>query len=103
MVEGKNFEDKYIFDDEEEEAFGSTSIVRKVINKFNGEFYAVKMIDASVVKKDDIEKEISLLSSMTHENIVQVYEYFIIEPYYLIIFEWMGGGEVSITILFLVI
>jgi len=88
-----NIFDSYVFDEEEEGFYGSTSIVRKAIKISDGEFYAVKIIDSKEINREIISNEINIIQSMTHPNIVKVLEYYIFEQYFMIVFEWMAGGE----------
>lgn len=94
-------EDFYELFGDEIVGFGSTCVVIKAISKANGENYAVKVIDSSEIGENDIQKELQVLSEIVHPNIVKVIEFYVQDGHYLIIFEWMSGGEVRLIFIIL--
>lgn len=75
---------------------GSYSVVRKATRLIDKKIVAVKVVTRSKLQKDDEEslrREVEILMSMDHPNIVKVLDFFQEDLYYYIVLEFMSGGE----------
>lgn len=74
---------------------GAFSEVKVAINRQTREKFAVKIIDKSKCKGKEnmIDTEISILSKVHHENIVQLYDLYQIENKIYLVMELVTGGE----------
>jgi len=81
---------------------GSYGSVYKVQHKSSGIFRAMKIIKKSNIELQDDEqkflKEIEILMKIDHPNIIKIYEYYTDEINYLIITEFIGGGDLYTAI-----
>lgn len=75
-------------------AFGK---VYKVLHITSGQVRALKIVNKSMIKYQDDEKEflkeIELLAKLDHPSIIKVYEYFFYDENYYVIQEYCKGGE----------
>ncbi|KAL6303543.1 kinase-like domain-containing protein [Sparassis latifolia] len=83
---------------------GSFATVMKAMNRDNGKWYAVKIIQSNkLLSKDQADphnsehaklvREISILESLSHENICQLKEVFFEESNINIVLEFVSGGD----------
>ncbi len=76
---------------------GSFGTVFKVVNKKTGQIRAMKVIKKESVQYQDDDKkflkEIEILRSLDHMNIIKIFEYFEDELNYFLITEHISGGE----------
>ena len=75
---------------------GGYGKVYKVKHKLTGQYRAMKIIKCKSSSKDhekQIKKEIEILKSLDHPNILKVYEFFCNEKTFFIINELCTGGE----------
>ncbi|CAG9315137.1 unnamed protein product [Blepharisma stoltei] len=76
---------------------GGFGEVRICFHRENGNKRAVKIMRKDLMKndrkRDDLEKEISILKSMDHPNIVRLYEFFEDTKRLYIVMEYCSGGE----------
>lgn len=95
FIKTTEIEEEYIFGDESDIKYGSTSVVIKAYNPTDDKCYGVKAIQLSDHSYENILKEVEILKKINHPNIVKMKEAFKNDEYFFIIFEWMEGGEVS--------
>ena len=75
---------------------GSFGKVYLIQSKLTNEYYAMKQISKENMTRDDrtrINREIELLSKVSHPNIVQMKQLIVTSSYYLIIMEYCSNGE----------
>lgn len=74
---------------------GAFSVVKVGIDRQTGVKYAIKIIDKSKCKGKEgmIETEISILKSISHENIIQLYEMYEVNNHIYLVMELVTGGE----------
>nr|XP_002126780.1 death-associated protein kinase 2-like isoform X1 [Ciona intestinalis] len=94
----ENVEDFY--DITEEIGSGQFAVVRKCIEKSTNKVCAAKFIKKKRAKasrrgvtKEDIEREVKILSDVNHENILQLHEVFESNTEVVLILEMVAGGE----------
>jgi len=75
---------------------GSFGTVWKGRNKKTGRTVAIKILDLEKSEEEieDVQKEISALSSLSSKNVTKYYESFVDGNYLWIIMEYLGGGSV---------
>ncbi|CAK8676999.1 unnamed protein product [Clavelina lepadiformis] len=76
----------------EEIGRGASSIVRHAIKKGTKEQFAVKIIEKSEQNKV-IQREIGILLTLSHPNIVKLRDIFEDEGYIYLVLEFVSGGE----------
>jgi len=82
-----------ITDDKGNTAFDYAAVVKSRDMKEGG-MYALKVIDkAKVEEMNDIEREIEIMHSVTHPNIIQLYEVFHEAKTVTLVMELVSGGE----------
>lgn len=75
---------------------GSYSVVRLGKRISDGTRVAVKIVTKRRLRKSDeqsVRSEVSILQSLKHPNIVEVYDFFEEEEYFYIVLEYISGGE----------
>ena len=76
---------------------GTFGMVYKVKHKPTGSYRAMKVVKRDTVNYQDDEKtflkEIEILSSLDHPNIMKIYEYYLDEINYYVMSELFTGGE----------
>jgi calcium-dependent protein kinase len=76
---------------------GSYGKVYKVMRKSDGKEFAMKVIDKKAAfdsaKEEDVLKEINILKTLDHQNIIKIHEYFNCSKELFIISELCSGGE----------
>lgn len=75
---------------------GSFGTVWKGRNKKTGQTVAIKVLDLEKSEEEieDVQKEISALSSLSSKNVTMYYESFVEGNFLWIIMEYLGGGSV---------
>jgi len=76
--------------------FGTTSQVKLVKRKCDGEMFAMKQIKKKRISLDEleqIEQEITFLENADHPNIVKMEEYYVTKSFICIILEHLKGGQ----------
>ncbi|KAI9026964.1 kinase-like domain-containing protein [Hyaloraphidium curvatum] len=75
-------------------AYGTVKLAQSLEN---GSFYAIKIVDAKVLKRKRKEKmveaECGVLANIRHPNIISLREWFLHEERYYLVFELASGGE----------
>ncbi|KAH3759626.1 myosin light chain kinase [Pelomyxa schiedti] len=77
----------------EELGRGTFSVVARAIDKFTGESYAVKMLHKSSCCTAKLEKELELLGTMQHPNIIKLIRSYESPTKVFIVLELARGGE----------
>ena len=76
---------------------GTFSKVKLGINKNTKEKVAIKLLKKSkIIEKDDLERiirEMSIYKIISHENVIEVYDMFETNDYYMIIMKYYEKGE----------
>ena len=76
---------------------GTFSKVKLGINKYTNEKVAIKLLEKKkITEKKDLERifrEMSIVKTLNHPNIIKTYEIFENEKYYYIIMDYCKGGE----------
>ena len=76
-----------------DDVYGS---IYSVINKLTGEYRVMKILDKSKIYTDEAEKkisrEISILKTMDHPNILKIFEFYSTSKTYNIVIELCSGG-----------
>lgn len=75
---------------------GSYSVVRMATRLSDKKLVAVKIVNRSKLHKDDEEnlrREVEILMSLNHPNIVKVLDFYQEEQYFYVVLEYMSGGE----------
>jgi serine/threonine protein kinase len=85
--------DKYILGDEL--GTGGFSVVKEATSKADGEKYAVKIIEKSVIKEDIklLKREIEIMKKVDHKNILKLHEIFEDDDKVYIVMELVNGSE----------
>lgn len=85
--------DKYILGDEL--GTGGFSVVKEATSKADGEKYAVKIIEKSVIKEDIklLKREIEIMKKVDHKNILKLHEIFEDDEKVYIVMELVNGSE----------
>lgn len=85
--------DKYILGDEL--GTGGFSVVKEATSKSDGEKYAVKIIEKSVIKEDIklLKREIEIMKKVDHKNILKLHEIFEDDDKVYIVMELVNGSE----------
>jgi len=82
---------------------GSFGKVYKIQHIYTGLFRAMKIIKKTCIKKQDDEqkflKEIEILMKTDHPNIIKIFEYYTDELNYMLITEFIGGGDLYSAII----
>uniref|UniRef100_H2YD11 non-specific serine/threonine protein kinase n=1 Tax=Ciona savignyi TaxID=51511 RepID=H2YD11_CIOSA len=93
-----NVEDFY--DITEEIGSGQFAVVRKCVEKATNKVFAAKFIkkrrarsSRRGVTKEDIEREVNILSNVEHDNILNLYEVFESNSEVVLVLEMVAGGE----------
>ncbi|CAG9325581.1 unnamed protein product [Blepharisma stoltei] len=77
---------------------GTSGIVYKVQHQGNGRFYVIKAIDLSNLsknKQNKAEKEVEILSTVSHEHIIRYYNSIIKDETLFILMEYASGGDLQ--------
>eukprot|EP01126_Amoeba_proteus_P042849 TRINITY_DN466_c0_g1_i2.p1 TRINITY_DN466_c0_g1~~TRINITY_DN466_c0_g1_i2.p1 ORF type:complete len:182 (+),score=14.18 TRINITY_DN466_c0_g1_i2:110-655(+) len=84
---------KYIIGDQL--GTGGFSIVKEATSKDDGEKYAVKIIDKSIIKEDIklLKREIGIMQQADHKNILKLHEIYEDETSIYIVMELVNGSE----------
>ena len=86
-----------LYDLQENIGKGSFGSVFKVVHRSTNQIRAMKVIKKETVKFQDDDKkflkEIEILRSANHPNIIKIFEYFMDDTNYFIIMEFISGGE----------
>jgi len=77
----------------EELGRGHFSVVKKGKQKLDGRDYAVKIIKKSALRPNLIEREISIMKSLKHPNIIPLIDLFEDNTFLYIVLELIHGGE----------
>ena len=82
---------------------GSFGTVYKVKHKETGVIRAIKMIKKSKKGKsswinEEIIKEIELLKSIDHQNIIKIHEFYEADSFFYIVTEYCKGGELFVKV-----
>jgi serine/threonine protein kinase len=77
---------------------GAFGTVWRGVNKTTGETVAVKQMDKSVlprrgVKREDIEREVSVMKEVSHENILRLYDFCEDNENISFVLEYCDGGD----------
>ena len=76
---------------------GTFSKVKLGINKYSNEKVAIKLLKKSkIIEKDDLERilrEMSIYKEISHENVIEIFNMFETNEYYMIIMKYYEGGE----------
>jgi len=75
---------------------GAFSVVREAVDRRTQVSYAVKVITRSKLSKEDesaLQDEISILKSLKHEHIINLYSSYAEGTFYYLVTEMMMGGE----------
>ena len=75
---------------------GTFSVVRPAVDRKSGERVAVKIVDRAAIaasEEDDLRREVSILQKLRHPNIVQLIDFFEESFSYVIVMEYVAGGE----------
>jgi len=76
---------------------GTFSKVKRAVNTETGEVVAIKIINITSLQKEGMEKqmkrEISVLKSIQHENVVTMLEVLKSSNHFYIVMELITGGE----------
>jgi serine/threonine protein kinase len=77
---------------------GSFGVVWKGIEKETSTFVAVKQMDKAVlpkrgVKREDIEREVSVMKVVKHDNILQLLDFYEDSSYISFVLEYCDGGD----------
>ena len=76
---------------------GTFSKVKLGINKYTNEKVAIKLLEKKkITEKKDLERifrEMSIVKTLNHPNIIKTYEIFNKEKYYYMIMDYCKGGE----------
>jgi len=96
QIEGANhndIKDDYIFGDEI--GRGGFSVVVEATSRANGEKYAVKIVEKSVIQEDIklLKREIDIMKQVEHENILKLIEIYEDEDNVYIVMELVDGSE----------
>jgi len=93
-----NVEDYY--EVTEEIGSGQFAVVRKCVEKSTGDVYAAKYIKKKRAKasrrgvtREDIEREVEILKSIEHPNIISLHEVFESKQEVVLILQMVAGGE----------
>jgi len=88
-----NIDDHYILG--EELGTGGFSIVVEATSKVDGEKYAVKIIDKSMIKEDIklLKREIDIMKKVDHKNILKLHEIYEDDQKVYIVMELINGSE----------
>eukprot|EP00298_Acanthocystis_sp_HF-20_P013183 c20242_g3_i1.p1 GENE.c20242_g3_i1~~c20242_g3_i1.p1 ORF type:complete len:514 (-),score=208.12 c20242_g3_i1:20-1561(-) len=86
---------KDFYDVRERLGAGGFSIVKKGIDLTDGQVYALKMISANVFQQNQqqIDEEVKFLASLNHPNIVKLKEVVRTPQFFVIVMEFLQGGE----------
>jgi len=89
----ENIDDHYILGDEL--GTGGFSIVVEATSKTDGEKYAVKIIDKSMIKEDIklLKREIDIMKKVDHKNILKLHEIYEDDTKVYIVMELINGSE----------
>ncbi len=90
----KTFDAEYIT--QQELGTGAFSVVKQCKRRINGHLAAVKIIEKSELKHEDLtslQEEIDILKDMDHEHIIKCEEYYDESKYIYIVTELVAGGE----------
>ena len=83
----------------ENKGSGSFGTVFKVVHKITGEVRAMKVIPKNNLKfgfsDDDINKEVNILKSLVHPNIIKLYEFYMFMGNYYLINEYCTDGDLA--------
>lgn len=88
------FSEKYML--KEEIGKGAFSVVRKCVHKFTNIEYAAKIMNLSKLSVADcakVDRENRICRKLRHPNIVRLYDSFIEDRLYYLIFDLVTGGE----------
>ena len=94
-VRSQYFTSRYIVS-EEVLGEGAFSVVRPAIDRKSGERVAVKIVDRASISasvEEDLKREISILQQLRHPNIVQLIDFFEESFSYVVVMEYVAGGE----------
>ena len=76
---------------------GTFSKVKLGINKYTNQKVAIKLLKKSkIIEKDDLERiirEMAIYKELSHENVIEVFNMFETNDYYMIIMKYYEGGE----------
>ena len=76
---------------------GTFGRVYKAIHSITKQLRAIKVVKKDVLRYQDDEKkflkEIELLATLTHPNIIKIFEYFVDDANYYVVQEYATGGE----------
>ena len=82
--------------DHSELGHGHYGVVRKCQNRQSKEYFAVKTIKKSKVGRlETLKREIEILKTMDHPNIIKLYDVFEDDKYLHLVTELCTGGEVE--------
>ena len=82
--------------DHSELGHGHYGVVRKCQNRQTKEYFAVKTIKKSKVGRlETLKREIEILKTMDHPNIIKLYDVFEDDKYLHLVTELCTGGEVG--------
>jgi len=92
-----NLDDKY-FLQKVKLGQGSFGVVWRGVEKASGETVAVKQMDKAQlprrgVKREDIEREVSVMKVVSHENILRLYDFCEDRQYISFVLEYCDGGD----------
>jgi calcium/calmodulin-dependent protein kinase I len=89
----ENIDEHYILG--EELGTGGFSIVVEATSKRDGEKYAVKIIDKSMIKEDIklLKREIDIMKKVDHKNILKLHEIYEDDQKVYIVMELINGSE----------
>ena len=78
---------------------GSFSKVKEAVHIVSGELVAIKVLDKAMITKEEdlmrIRREIKILKTSNHPNLISLYEIMETEKYYFFVMEHAAGGELS--------
>ncbi|XP_065063418.1 uncharacterized protein LOC135689975 isoform X1 [Rhopilema esculentum] len=87
----EKFEDFY--EDIEEIGKGRFGVVSKVRERSTGKYYAAKYIKVRAATRSLVRQEIDLLCAVRHRRIVKLYDVFEESRKFILLMEWVAGGE----------
>lgn len=73
---------------------GAYAVVKDCMHRKTKKSYAVKIVDVenlNAVELDALQEEIEVMAKLKHDNIVQLYETFREDQYYIVTEKMMGG------------
>lgn len=82
------------YDMKEQIGTGGMSIVKKGIRKADDKVCALKFIEKTIVEDINIlQREIDLMKKLKHKNILELYEVFENDKQFILVTEYVSGGE----------